>query len=63
MNRIAKLFKQHEVNVLTIARECKVSPQAVYNWLDGTNKPSADSLIRLCEYLDVEATEIVDLAE
>lgn len=32
-----------------LARECKVSPQAVQRWCDGTAMPTSANLMRICD--------------
>lgn len=32
-----------------LARECKVSPQAVQRWCDGTAMPTSGNLMRICD--------------
>lgn len=47
------LLTYRELSVEKLARLCRVTRTAMYNYISGTNRPTAPVLRRMCEALDI----------
>ena len=54
--RVTEAIETSGVRVATIAERCKISPQAVYDWMNGNTKEiSGENLVELAELSGFDA--------
>lgn len=59
MLRLKNILKEKGITQLSIAKIMKVSAVTINQWSTGKTMPSVESLLRLCDILDVSLDELV----
>jgi transcriptional regulator with XRE-family HTH domain len=60
MLRLKEILKEKKVTQLSVSKAMKLSSVTINQWATGKTMPSVESLIRLCEILEVGLEELVD---
>jgi transcriptional regulator with XRE-family HTH domain len=60
MLRLKEILKEKGVTQLSVSKAMKLSSVTINQWATGKTMPSVESLIRLCEILEVGLEELVD---
>ncbi len=60
MLRLKEILKEKRLTQLSVSRAMKLSKVTINQWAKGKTMPSVESLIRLCEILEVGLEELVD---
>lgn len=60
MLRLKEILKEKGVTQLSLSKAMKLSSVTINQWATGKTMPSVESLIRLCEILEVGLEELVD---
>jgi len=53
--RLGRVCIQHDISVLDVANELRVSRQTIYHWFCGTFLPKKETVARIQKYLDALA--------
>jgi transcriptional regulator with XRE-family HTH domain len=59
MLRLKEILKKKGLNQLFLAKALDLSNVTISSWATGKSMPSVESLIRLCEILDVGLDDLV----
>jgi transcriptional regulator with XRE-family HTH domain len=59
MLRLKEILKQKGITQLSISKGMELSSVTINKWAKGKTMPSVESLIRLCEILEVSLDELV----
>ncbi|MBY0534079.1 MAG: helix-turn-helix domain-containing protein [Rickettsiaceae bacterium] len=60
MLRLKEILKEKGLTQLYISKAMKLSSVTINQWATGKAMPSVESLIRLCEILEVGLEDLVD---
>ena len=60
MLRLKEILKEKRLTQLSVSRAMKLSKVTINQWAKGKTMPSVESLIRLCEILEVGLEDLVD---
>jgi transcriptional regulator with XRE-family HTH domain len=60
MLRLKEILKEKRLTQLSVSRAMKLSKVTINQWATGKAMPSVESLIRLCEILEVGLEDLVD---
>lgn len=60
MLRLKEILKEKKLTQLSVSRAMKLSKVTINQWAKGKTMPSLESLIRLCEILEVGLEDLVD---
>lgn len=60
MLRLKEILKEKGVTQLSVSKAMKLSSVTINQWATGKTMPSVESLIRLCEILEVGLEDLVD---
>ena len=59
MLRLKEILKEKRLTQLSVSKAMKLSSVTVNQWATGKAMPSVETLIRLCEILEVSLDELV----
>ena len=59
MLRLKEILKEKGVTQLSVSKAMKLSSVTINQWATGKTMPSVESLIRLCEILEISLDELV----
>jgi transcriptional regulator with XRE-family HTH domain len=59
MLRLKEILKEKNLKQLFIAKSMNISNVTINKWATGKSMPSVESLIKLCEILDVSLDDLV----
>lgn len=62
-DRFSECLKFSDVKQTELAEAVKVSKQCISDYKSGKSKPSIDTLILICEFLDVSADYLLGLTD
>lgn len=60
--KLDKVLKQKGLTLNKLAKGCEIAQSPTSRWKNGT-MPNAETLIKICKYLDVSADYLLDLDE
>jgi transcriptional regulator with XRE-family HTH domain len=60
MLRLKEILKEKGLTQLSVSKAMKLSSVTINQWATGKTMPSVESLIRLCEILEVGLEDLVD---
>lgn len=60
MLRLKEILKEKRLTQLSVSKAMKLSSVTINQWATGKAMPSVESLIRLCEILEVGLEDLVD---
>lgn len=59
--KLYELRKEHNFNIAAFARAIKVSRSMVYAMENGANKPSYNTISKICRFYNLDPRELIEL--
>lgn len=61
--RLRELLKKRDITITALAKELKISRQAVSQYVDGSAQPNIERLIKIARFFDVSSDYLLGLSE
>ena len=61
MLRLKKILEERGVKQSELAKKLGVSTVSLSNWSTGKSQPSLETVVRICQILDVKLEELVQI--